>query len=146
MTQKLILTWDDLQRDVRALAGKLSSQQDWKGIVAIARGGLVPASLLAYELNLRTVEVISLASYGDDHQQTELQLLKGPSEVLGDGAGWFIIDDLVDTGETSRLVRELLPQAAMAVVYAKPQGKPVVDKFVKEVSQDTWIVFPWEES
>ncbi len=146
MTKKLILTWDVLQRDVKVLAGELSSQQDWKGIVAIARGGLVPASLLAYELDIRTVEVISLASYGDDHQQTELQLLKGPSEVLGDGAGWLIIDDLVDTGETIQLVRELLPQASMAVVYAKPQGKPVVDQFVKEVSQDIWIVFPWEES
>lgn len=146
MTQKLILTWDDLQRDVQALAGELSSQQDWNGIVAIARGGLVPASLLAYELNIRTVETISLASYGEDHQQTELKLLKGPNDALGDGTGWLIIDDLVDTGETTRLVRELLPQAYMAVVYAKPLGKPVVDKFVKEVSQDTWIVFPWEES
>ena len=146
MTQKLILTWDDLQRDVQALAGELSAQQGWNGIVAIARGGLVPASLLAYELNIRTVETISLASYDEDHQQTELKLLKGPSEALGDGTGWLIIDDLVDTGETTRLVRELLPQACMAVIYAKPQGKPVVDKFVREVSQETWIVFPWEES
>lgn len=146
MTQKLILTWDDLQRDVQALAGDLSLQQEWKGIVAIARGGLVPASLLAYELNIRTVETIALASYGDDHQQAELQLLKAPTEELREGAGWLIVDDLVDTGETTRLVRDLLPQAYMAVVYAKPLGKPVVDKFVKEVSQETWIVFPWEES
>jgi xanthine phosphoribosyltransferase len=64
--------------------------------------------------------------------------------AAGDGTGFLIVDDLVDTGATGRVVRGLLPKAHFACVYAKPAGKPVVDSFVTEVSQDTWILFPWD--
>ena len=60
-----------------------------------------------------------------------------------EGAG-FVIDDLVDTGATMKVVREMLPKAHVATVYAKPLGRPLVDTFVTEVSQDTWIYFPWD--
>ncbi|OYV86201.1 MAG: xanthine phosphoribosyltransferase [Acidiphilium sp. 21-68-69] len=60
------------------------------------------------------------------------------------GAGFLIIDDLVDTGTTAREVRQLLPRAHFATVYAKPAGKALVDTFITEVSQDTWILFPWD--
>ena len=60
------------------------------------------------------------------------------------GDGWLIIDDLVDTGKTARVVRKMLPKAHFACVYAKPLGKPLVDSYITEVSQDTWIFFPWD--
>ena len=56
----------------------------------------------------------------------------------------LIVDDLVDTGKTARVVRELLPKAHFATVYAKPMGRPLVDTFITEVSQDTWIFLPWD--
>ena len=56
----------------------------------------------------------------------------------------LIVDDLVDTGRTAAIVRGMLPRAHFATVYAKPQGRPLVDTFVTEVSQDTWIYFPWD--
>ena len=56
----------------------------------------------------------------------------------------LIVDDLVDTGKTAKVVRELLPGAHFATVYAKPMGRPMVDTFITEVSQDTWIYFPWD--
>src|SRR5262249_7546979 len=62
----------------------------------------------------------------------------------GGGRGVLIVDDLVDTGKTARVVRDLLPDAHFATVYAKPMGRPLVDTFITEVSQDTWIVFPWD--
>jgi len=58
--------------------------------------------------------------------------------------GVLVIDDLVDTGNTARLVREMLPKCHYATIYAKPMGKPLVDTFITEVSQDTWILFPWD--
>ena len=81
--------------------------------------------------------------------QGELQVLKEVDQKLidlggGDGAGILIIDDLVDTGKTAKVVRERLPKAHFATVYAKPKGRPMVDTFVTEVSQDTWIYFPWD--
>jgi adenine/guanine phosphoribosyltransferase-like PRPP-binding protein len=108
----------------------------------VTRGGLVPAAIVARELDIRLIDTICVTSYGDaDRAPGSMRVLK---RISGDGSGLLIVDDLVDTGETARVVREMLPKAHFATVYAKPAGRPLVDTFVTEVSQDTWIVFPWE--
>ena len=56
----------------------------------------------------------------------------------------LIVDDLTDTGKTAALVRSMLPKAHFATVYAKPKGQPMVQTYITEVSQDTWIFFPWD--
>jgi len=110
------------------------------GIISITRGGLVPAAIVARELEIRLVDTLCVSSY--DHQnQSEVTVIKG---IEGNGAGWLIIDDLVDTGKTARVVRKMLPSAHFACVYAKPLGKPLIDSYITEVSQDTWIFFPWD--
>jgi xanthine phosphoribosyltransferase len=134
------ITWDELHRHARALAWRLLDGGPWQGIIAITRGGLVPAAIVARELDIRLIDTVCVASY-DDRDQGKVTILK---PVAGDGAGWLIIDDLVDTGHTARTVREMLPKAHFATVYAKPAGRPMVDTFVTEVSQDTWILFPWD--
>ena len=134
------VSWEELHRHSKALAWRLLELGPWRGIVAITRGGLVPAAIVARELDVRLVDTICVASY--DHQtQGRATVLKG---ISGDGTGLLIIDDLVDTGATARVVREMLPKAHFATVYAKPAGRPLVDTFVTEVSQDTWILFPWD--
>ncbi|MFO0998218.1 MAG: xanthine phosphoribosyltransferase [Alphaproteobacteria bacterium] len=139
-TKSFPVSWEQLHRDSKALAWRLVERNSWTGIVAIARGGLVPATIVARELGIRTLDTVCVASY--DHQaQGEARILKAPSH---DGEGWLIIDDLVDTGATARAVRRLLPKAHFATVYAKPAGRPLVDTFITEVSQDTWIHFPWD--
>jgi len=134
------ISWEQLHRDSKALAWRLLEMQAWKGIVAITRGGLVPASIIARELEIRLVDTICISSY-DYQNQGETQVLKSPET---DSGGWLLIDDLVDTGNTARIVKNLLPKAHFATVYAKPAGRPVVDTFITEVSQDTWILFPWD--
>jgi xanthine phosphoribosyltransferase len=142
------ISWDQIHRDSRALAwrldGKGPDDGSWKAIVAVTRGGMAPAMIIARELDVRTVDTISVKSY--DHQaQSEAVVLKAPdAKLLGDGTGVLIIDDLVDTGKTLRVVREMYPKAHFATVYAKPEGRPIVDSFITEVSQDTWIFFPWD--
>jgi len=96
---------------------------------------------VARELDIRLVDTVCVASY-DHKEQGRARVLKDAS--AGDGAGWLIVDDLVDTGETARLVRARLPKAHFAAIYAKPAGRPLVDTYVTEVSQDTWILFPWD--
>jgi xanthine phosphoribosyltransferase len=135
------VSWQELHRDARALSWRLAGRQSWAGIVAVARGGLVPAHIVARELDIRLIDTVCVSSY-DEQVQRPPEVLKG---VSGDGAGWLIIDDLVDTGQTGRVVREMLPRAHFATVYAKPAGREVVDTFVTEVSQDTWILFPWDQ-
>jgi xanthine phosphoribosyltransferase len=142
------ISWDQIHRDSRALAWRLDGQgpEDgrWRAVVAITRGGMAPAMIAARELDIRTVDTISIKSYG--HQdQAEAKVLKAPDAALmGDGTGILIIDDLVDSGKTLEVVRAMYPKAHFATVYAKPKGRPQVDTFVTEVSQDTWIFFPWD--
>ncbi|HVJ51668.1 MAG TPA: xanthine phosphoribosyltransferase [Aliidongia sp.] len=134
------VSWDELHRHARALAWRLLEQGPFIGIVAVTRGGMVPAAIVARELDIRLIDTVCVASY-DDRARGEPRVLKS---VTGDGAGWLIIDDLVDTGVTARIVRGMLPKAHFATIYAKPAGRPLVDTFVTEVSQDTWILFPWD--
>ena len=139
-TKSFPVSWQELHRDAKALAWRLIELGPWEGIYAIARGGLVPATIVARELEVRMLDTVCVAAY--DHQTLgDPKVLKAPRS---DGEGWLIVDDLVDTGTTAKVVRELLPRAHFATVYAKPAGRPMVDTFVTEVSQDTWINFPWD--
>ena len=140
------VSWDQFHRDARALAWRLAGAGPFEAVVAVTRGGLVPAAVVARELGIRVVETVCVSSYDYD-KQGEIIVLKpvGPSFLGKDGgARVLIVDDLVDTGATAKVVREMLPKAHFATVYAKPAGRPLVDTFITEVSQDTWIYLPWD--
>lgn len=134
------VSWEQLHRDCRALAWRLVEQGPWEGIFAITRGGLVPAAIIARELDIRLIDTICVSSY-DWQSQGKSSILK---RVENDGSGWLLIDDLVDTGRTAKLARDMVPKAHFATVYAKPEGRSTVDTYITEVSQDTWILFPWD--
>ncbi|WP_444455209.1 xanthine phosphoribosyltransferase [Rhodobacter capsulatus] len=143
------VSWDQLHRDARALAWRLDGKGPdngaWKAIVGITRGGMVPAAIIARELNIRIIDTISVKGY--NHQtQSDPVVIKAPQDDLmgAEGEGILVIDDLVDSGKTLELVRRLYPKAHFATVYAKPKGREQVDTYITEVSQDTWIFFPWD--
>lgn len=140
-----LVSWDQFHRDCKALAWRLvEKKSDWKGIIAVTRGGMIPAGIIARELDIKLNETICISSY-DDQSQREAQILKNIAPHLTtDGEGWLVIDDLVDTGNTAKIIRQMLPKAHLATVYAKPAGEPLVDTYVTWVSQDTWIYFPWD--
>ena len=145
------VSWDQFHRDCKALAWRLAGAGNepmpWTSIVAITRGGLVPAAIIARELGIRTIETVCIASYHEYKDQGDLDVIKGIDESMiaeDDGKGVLVIDDLTDTGKTALKVREMLPNAHIATVYAKPMGVPTADTFVTEVRQDTWIYFPWD--
>lgn len=141
------VSWDQFHRDARALAWRIAEpERQWRGIVCITRGGLVPAAIVARELNIRLIETVCVASYHDYSSQGDMHVIKEVNEELKTSGGEdiLIVDDLTDTGKTATLVRAMLPKAHFATVYAKPKGRPMVDTFITEVSQDTWIFFPWD--
>ena len=140
------ISWDQIHRDSRALAWRLE-HREWRAILAITRGGLVPAMIVARELDIRVIDTISVKSYqGKGGQERgEVKVLKAPDPaVMQDGEGILVVDDLVDSGRTLEHVRSMYPKAHLATVYAKPKGRPMVETYVTEVSQDTWIFFPWD--
>lgn len=134
------VSWDHLHRDAKALAWRLAEMGPWRRIVCVTRGGMVPACIVARELEVRLVDTVCVVSY-DYQDQGDVQILKA---VEDDGKDVLVVDDLVDTGRTARAVRAMLPNAHYATVYAKPEGRPLVDTFITEVSQDTWIYLPWD--
>ena len=142
----VVISWPELHRDARYLSELLHGMGTWAGIIAITRGGLVPAALVARELEIRLIDTFCVSSYSSNSggaamDQSEVTILKS---VEGDGDGWLLIDDLVDTGRTARVARKLLPKAHFATLYAKPAGRPIVDTCVKEFKQSKWIHFPWD--
>src|SRR6478609_8039759 len=90
------VSWDQFHRDARALAWRLAAAGPFTAIVAITRGGLVPAAIVARELNVRLIETVCVESYQNYTKQGELRVLKSVAEAvvrLG-GKGVLIVDDL----------------------------------------------------
>lgn len=140
MSEKYVVTWDMFQMHARKLSERLLPASQWKGIIAVSRGGLFPAAVIARELGIRLVETVCIASYDHD-QQNELKVLHRAEE---DGEGFIVVDDLVDTGNTARAIREMYPKAKFVTVFAKPAGAPLVDDYVVDIPQNTWIEQPWD--
>ncbi|MFO1127081.1 MAG: xanthine phosphoribosyltransferase [Rhodospirillales bacterium] len=136
-------SWHEMHREATDLARRLARLAPWQGIVAISRGGLVPAAIIARVLDLRVVETVCIASY-IGQTRGPIEVLKAPPSTIGTGAGWLLIDDVADSGATAETARSLLPAAHYAALYVKPAGRPFVDTFLREVGQDVWIDFPWD--
>src|SRR6188472_3825393 len=93
------VSWDQFHRDARALAWRLAGLNgNWKAIVCITRGGLVPAAIISRELGIRMIETVCVASYHEYVEQGELAILKelSPALLEHDGEGILIIVDLTD--------------------------------------------------
>ena len=143
MSEKYVVTWDMFQMHVRKLSERLLPASQWKGIIAVSRGGLFPAAVLARELGLRHIETVCIASYHDHNNQGELQVLHA-AQVPDGGEGFIVVDDLVDTGNTARAIRQMYPNAKFVTVFAKPAGAELVDDYVIDIPQNTWIEQPWD--
>jgi len=136
------LTWAQVHQDVRSLALQLAKKGSFKGIVAVARGGLVPAGILAKECHIRLVETVCIQSCEKQLLAAEAKVLKAFSQDAG--LGWLVVDDMTATGRTAAMLRVMLPKAHIAVVYAKEQGIAHIDSFAVEMPQESWLLFPWD--
>ena len=144
----LSLSWEEWHRDAKTLASHVLDFGPWRGIVAVTRGGLAPAAIIARALDIRLIETVCVIGYGPDdynpRRAAEITVVKPPPMHVGDGERWLVVDDLADTGHTVQALRKFMPRAHFAVIYTKPLGRPLVDTYVTEASQETWIYFPWE--
>jgi len=105
------VSWDRLHRDTKALSWRLHDLgKKWKGIVAVTRGGLVPAAVIARELGIHYIDTVCITSY-NFKEQGEMNILK---KIDDSGEDLLIIDDLVDTGATAKVVKNMLPNAYFA--------------------------------
>ncbi len=143
--QTISFSWIQFHQHCKELSGQLKALDlSWDVLVSVTRGGLVPAAIISHELNFRHIDTVCISSYEDaSKSQKQMLVLK---ELPRDMGNVLVIDDLADTGRTFRLIREMLPHAHFAAVYAKPKGLDIVQNFAQEVPQSTWIEFPWEKT
>ena len=137
------VSWEQFHRQSRELGLKLKDKGPWKGILAVTRGGMVPAGLVAQETNVKNIQTISIESYSHQSQSSE-PIIHYKPELEDEGKGWLIIDDLSDTGNTFQHIRTMFPKAHYACVFVKPNGEPQADTYIEVVPQDTWVFFPFE--
>lgn len=141
-TQDFFLSWDEFQYETKNLIRTLREKEvKFDKILAVTRGGLFPAGIIARELGILMVDTICVSSY-NDQTRGEPQLLKPQSAGFDESV--LVIDDLTDTGATFAFLRKSLPKAHFAALFIKPQGASVVDTYSREIAQATWVRFPWD--
>lgn len=144
---KQYITWEEIKQLSDTLANKIKSHcQDLETatIVAVSRGGLIPAQLIAYKLNIRDVRIMKLISYNSDNSQDKIKDIS--TDRLFDGDNVYVIDDLADSGQTITYIRQNFPNANICTLLTKDCCNATPDICIKKgIKGNTWIVFPWDE-
>ena len=144
--QEKYVSWDDVQILCRKLAARIHAERPGLNrILAITRGGLFPAGILARELNIKLIETVGMESYSSSDrsaEQSDVRILKEFSQHFAHNV--LVVDDLADTGRTLKELKKTLVNPVVVTLFAKPEGLPMVDYYADEVAQDTWVRFPWD--
>lgn len=137
------ITFTEINDACQVIADKIKSENPEKiTIAAVARGGLIPATITAHMLGIKDIRFIRLSSYTDaDHQRSEL--IDSTCDEIPNDETTYIIDDICDSGETILYLRKKYPQAKIyTVVNKNPTIKPDFAPITEPA--DLWITFPWE--
>lgn len=148
LVDKEVLTWEGFGDAGRELAHVVAAgDYEPEIIIAVARGGLLPAGHLAYALGLKLADAVNVEFYTDVHETLPEPVLLAPMldhESIR-GKRLLVVDDVADSGRTLALVVQLLrdqgAQVRSAVLYAKSASVVEPDYVWKRT--DEWIVFPW---
>lgn len=146
--EKDVVTWDALEAMVADLARRVGS--DYDVLLAITRGGLVPAGMLAYRLGLRNILVAAVEYYDDEGRPgPKPTFFQFPADPLLRGQRVLVVDEVWDSGTTIHAVVERVRQAGgtltTAVLHYKPTRSTVPsvpDHHV--VTTDRWVVYPFK--
>ena len=141
MTNKVYVTWDEFHQDVKELCSKIQERGKFNKIIAVSRGGLAPACIASYILDIRNTDVVNILSYDDDQMRDDSKI-ELTTKIEAD-SNTLVIDDLSDSGRTFNILKKLYPSAIFAAVYAKEKGKSACDIFARAIP-DNWVVFPWD--
>lgn len=99
--------------------------------MGVVRGGLIPVTILSHKLSIPLIRTIDPRAWVHDGRHYDLN-------------GTAVVDDICDTGETFRQIREFFPRALLVTPYLKPAGRSICDLSVIEVLHHVWVVMPWE--
>ncbi len=138
------MSWNQIHSAARVNYESLRETFAPTSILAITRGGLIPAALFAYFFDVKKISVVGMERLGtEDGGRYVHRLNDFPSYSEEEQETLLIVDDVADTGITAEVVRQFYPKAKIVTLSAKPAGRDKVDRYSIVVPQDTWIVFPW---
>jgi hypoxanthine phosphoribosyltransferase len=147
--EREVVTWDELDRLIGDLADRLAGEA-FDLMLAITRGGLVPAGMLAYWLRIRNILVAAVEFY-DDHGQPGPRptFLQFPADPLLRGQRILVVDEVWDSGTTIDAVTQRVRQAGgiptTAVLHWKPRRSVVAGvPDVHAVTTDAWVIYPFK--
>ncbi len=144
--EKTYITWDEIKHWSDKLADKIAADcedLEHATLVAVSRGGLVPAQLIAYKLNIRDVRVMKLISYNDTGTREEIKDIS--TDRLFDGSTVYFIDDLADSGATVDYIRKRFPSSRICTLLMKSCCTEEPDICTRAgLDEKAWIVFPWD--
>lgn len=135
----LYFSWTDIYRDTLSLINKIKDNP-WKKIIVVTRGGLIPAGIISQHLNIKYIETICISKeeiYKSILPIKDICRDHTKEEIL-------IIDDAVESGNTFRIIREFIPEATYICLYCQPKGEKYVDLFIKSITSNKIMIFPWE--
>lgn len=144
-TEKISLSYSKISIACESIAEKLLAEGfEINRIIAITRGGMVPACILANLLGIKNISSIAISSYSDDKVQGELKALDTPN--FEDSEENLFVDDLVDSGKTYFYIREHFPKSKYVALFSKTctPKEVVLDISADVFNANTWIEFPWE--
>ncbi|MEW6739040.1 MAG: phosphoribosyltransferase [Nitrospirota bacterium] len=144
-----ILSWNRVIRDTKKLSKNIKDSGYKPDIVvAIGRGGYVPARILCDYLLMRDLTSIKVEHWGIAATETERAVIKFPLCTDIKGKKVLLVDDITDTGDTLRVSLEYLKtfepkDIKTAVLIHKTCSVIIPDHFVSKVTKWRWIIFPW---
>jgi uncharacterized protein len=148
VAERETLTWEDFGRASRGLAQAIAADGYRPDLVlAVARGGLLPAGAISYALDVKNLHLVNVEFYTGVDERLDLPVMLPPVPRTVDlsGATVLIVDDVADTGATIELVRDFcaghVADARCAVLYEKPHSTVKCEYVWKRTDQ--WINFPW---
>ncbi|MGB7961715.1 MAG: phosphoribosyltransferase [Propionicimonas sp.] len=143
-----VLSWEAFGKAVRELSQQVvDSGYRPDLLLSITRGGMLPAGAMSYAMGIKNLHIINVEFYTGVDKRLPMPVLLPPVPVAVDLSGQkiLIIDDVADTGETLRMVRDFcaehVAETRTAVLYEKPSSVVRCDYVWKRTSE--WISFPW---
>ena len=149
---KILLGWDDIAYASNKVAeGIKKSAFAPDTIIAIGRGGWVPAINIANALDIKVIYNYSVSSYNDNNvKDGNFHIFQKPDTDLLINANVLVVDDISDTGDTLNYITHHLIADGVkhktATLYEKVHTKFIPDYVYLGYNSDTWIVFPWEKN
>lgn len=145
---KLYLSWDDITKFTKKIHEQTKDLGNNFGIIGLSRGGLIPAVLFSHLKNYKDLFVTGIKSYEGQKKDTQIFYQMAAKYNFENKDFVYVIDDICDTGGTMKAVENyMLPvkMISISIVYRQNETyKP--NYYGIELSDDRWVVFPWEET